>query len=72
MPKKIYAQDPKVREQECDHPGGFPYRGAIPCTGPQICYLCGTHKEEACGMEERDENTQDQDGHVIQNNSCLG
>ena len=47
MAKKIHALYPDVREQECDHPGGFPYRGTIPCTGPQVCYLCGTHKEDA-------------------------
>jgi hypothetical protein len=56
MAKKIYAESAEMREQECDHPGGFPYRGAIPCTGPQVCYLCGTHKADAkindMGIEE--------------------
>lgn len=53
MPKKIYALHPDVREQECNHSCGFHYRGIIPCTGPQICYLCGTHKEDDLGREEK-------------------
>ncbi len=51
MTKKIYAANPDVRGQECDHPFGFPYTGTIPCTGPEICPLCGTHREDAAGFD---------------------
>jgi len=47
MAKKVNALVPSVREQECDHPGGFRYLGRVPCTGPQACYLCNTRIEEA-------------------------
>ena len=29
------------RDKECDHPQGFPWNGRIPCTGRQVCPLCG-------------------------------
>lgn len=47
MPKKIHAQDPTVRDEECGHPLGFPYRGEMPCTGPRLCPLCDTHEDDA-------------------------
>lgn len=47
MAKKIYALFPEERERECDHPSGFPYRGQVPCTGPRVCRMCGTHLEDA-------------------------
>ena len=44
MAKRIYCLDPKEREKECiEH--SFQYKGRIPCTGPQVCIYCGTHKE---------------------------
>ena len=47
--KKVLALDPKVREQDCDHPHVY-FTGAIPCTGPLRCSLCGArvdqHKEK--------------------------
>lgn len=43
--KRIYAVFD--RDKECIHPSGFPYRGRIPNTGPQVCPLCGTRKEDA-------------------------
>ena len=47
MAKKRFALFPEAREQECDHPLGFPYAGSVPCTGPRKCPLCGTGEEEA-------------------------
>ena len=46
MAKKIYALFADVREQECDHPCGWPYTGSMPCTGSQRFPLCGTYKDE--------------------------
>lgn len=33
-------------DQACEHPSGFVYRGAIPCTGPKVCHMCGAFEEE--------------------------
>lgn len=44
MSKKAYALIPSEREKECVHPLEFAYKGKIPCTGKQICHLCGTEK----------------------------
>lgn len=46
MAKKIHALFPETRDQECDHPLGFPYRGIMPCTGVRKCPLCGTEADE--------------------------
>lgn len=46
LPRKIYAASAEEREKICDHPGGFPHAGAIPCTGPRICRMCGTDERE--------------------------
>lgn len=51
MAKKIFAADPAVRGQDCDHPSGFPYQGRIPCTGPRVCPLCGTRQEEVAASD---------------------
>jgi hypothetical protein len=40
-PRKRFALVPAMREEICDHPLGFRYTGAIPCTGPRVCPLCG-------------------------------
>ena len=42
MAKKVFALCPDVRDQECNHPGGFPFVGRMPCTGAQLCPLCGS------------------------------
>ena len=44
--KQIYALVPSEREKECKHTSGFPYRGRMPCTGVQRCYMCGMLKED--------------------------
>jgi len=42
-PLKRFALIPSERSKPCtDH--SFRYTGTIPCTGPQVCYLCGTQK----------------------------
>jgi hypothetical protein len=38
--RKVRALDPAVREEVCDH-AHMPFRGAIPCTGPRACTMCG-------------------------------
>ena len=49
VPQKVNALLPEIREQECDHASGLPFTGKIPCTGPQVCLMCGTRKEEKDG-----------------------
>jgi len=38
--RKRFAAHPGVREQICNHHHA-PYSGAIPCTGPRVCTMCG-------------------------------
>lgn len=54
MAKKIYALFPEERLKECDHPGGFAWSGKIPCTGRQLCHLCGTEGDCVTGVAKRD------------------
>jgi hypothetical protein len=49
---KRYALIPEVRLQVCDHPSGFAYSGKVPCTGPRLCYLCGTNEKDAISLKE--------------------
>ena len=42
---KVLALDPKVREQDWDHPHVY-YTGAFPCTGPLRCRLCGARVDQ--------------------------
>jgi hypothetical protein len=44
--KKVCAIDRATQLEDCDHPSGFAYRGRMPCTGPQVCYLCGARRED--------------------------
>ncbi len=46
MALKKYALDPAEREKECTHEMGFPLRGTVPNTGPRICRMCGTNRED--------------------------
>ena len=46
MAKKVCALLASEREKECEHPSGFPYSGAIPCTGVRRCRMCGTVLED--------------------------
>ena len=50
LAKKVYALVPAEREKECDHPAGFAYTGRVPCTGPRVCYLCGTVQTQDRGV----------------------
>ena len=47
MAKKVNALIPEIREQECHHDCSFAFTGKLPCTGPRICLMCGTRKEDA-------------------------
>lgn len=46
MALKKNALDPAEREKECLHELGFQYSGRIPCTGPKVCYMCGTREDD--------------------------
>ncbi len=46
MTLKKNALDPAEREKECAHELGFSYTGTIPCTGPKVCYMCGTRQDD--------------------------
>ncbi len=37
---KKWAMDPEERGKICAHES-TPYRGAMPCTGPRVCIMCG-------------------------------
>jgi len=39
------------RDEECEHPSGFPYTGAIPCTGERVCPLCELTEDEVKDLE---------------------
>ena len=43
--KKRLALIPSEREKECEHER-LHYRGAIPCTGPKVCDMCGLREDE--------------------------
>ena len=50
MRKKIYALAPSEREKDCEvH--YFTWTGLIPCTGRQVCHLCGYEKKEKSKMD---------------------
>lgn len=46
--KKFYALVPSEREKECDHKM-CAYTGAVPCTGPYKCLMCGAFIDRATG-----------------------
>lgn len=39
--KRKYALVPATRVTICEHPHVY-YQGVVPCTGPQVCSMCGT------------------------------
>lgn len=45
--KKRFCCIPEEREKECTHHLGWSWTGQIPCTGRQVCHLCGLTREEA-------------------------
>lgn len=45
-PKQTRHMIPSQRGKPCSHFSGFPYTGATPCTGPEVCAMCGTRRED--------------------------
>ena len=51
--KKIHALLPEVREQDCVvHT--FSFMGNVPCTGPEVCNMCGLRKDDCVTAEMMD------------------
>jgi len=42
---KRFALVPSERLKECRHEH-MRYRGAIPCTGPRVCSMCGAREDD--------------------------
>ena len=42
---KRFALVPSERLKECEHEH-MRYRGAIPCTGPRVCSMCGAREDD--------------------------